>query len=50
MLNERYELWISRYEGSKLLIINVDDTDFQNNPEDLSKIIDGINAQIHGLF
>ncbi|HNZ72787.1 MAG TPA: deoxynucleoside kinase, partial [Prolixibacteraceae bacterium] len=39
MLNERYELWISRYEGSKLLIINVDDTDFQNNPEDLSKII-----------
>jgi deoxyadenosine/deoxycytidine kinase len=50
MLNERYELWISRFTGSKLLIVNVDDSDFQSNPEDLSKIIDGINAQIHGLF
>jgi deoxyadenosine/deoxycytidine kinase len=50
MLNERYELWISKYTGSKLLIVNVDDSDFQSNPEDLSKIIDGINAQIHGLF
>jgi deoxyadenosine/deoxycytidine kinase len=50
MLNERYELWVSRYTDSKLLIINVDDSDFQNNPEDLSKIIDGVDAQIHGLF
>jgi deoxyadenosine/deoxycytidine kinase len=50
MLNERYELWISKYTGSKLLIVNVDDSDFQSNPEDLSKIIDGIDAQIHGLF
>jgi len=50
MLNERYELWISRFTESKLLIVNVDDSDFQSNPEDLSKIIDGINAQIHGLF
>jgi deoxyadenosine/deoxycytidine kinase len=50
MLNERYELWISKYSGSKLLIVNVDDADFQNNPEDLSKIIDGINAEFYGLF
>jgi deoxyadenosine/deoxycytidine kinase len=50
MLNERYELWVSKYTDSKLLIINVDDADFQNNPEDLSKIIDGVDAQIHGLF
>lgn len=50
MLNERYELWISRYSDSKLLIVNVDDADFQSNPEDLSKIIDGINAQFYGLF
>lgn len=50
MLNERYELWISKYTDSKLLIVNVDDSNFQNNPEDLSKIIDQIDAQIHGLF
>lgn len=50
MLNERYELWISRYTDSKLLIFNVDNLDFQNNPEDLSKIIDKVDAQLHGLF
>jgi deoxyadenosine/deoxycytidine kinase len=50
MLNERYELWISKYKASKLLIVNVDDMNFPGNPEDLSKIIDRINAQIHGLF
>jgi deoxyadenosine/deoxycytidine kinase len=50
MLNERYELWISKYKASKLLIISVDDLDFSKNPEDLSKIIDKIDAQIHGLF
>jgi deoxyadenosine/deoxycytidine kinase len=50
MLNERYELWISKYMASKLLIVNVDDMNFHTNMEDLSKIIDRIDAQIHGLF
>ena len=50
MLNERYELWVSKYTDGKLLVINVDDLDFANNPEDLSKIIDRVDAQIHGLF
>ena len=50
MLNERYELWVSKYSDSQLLIVNVDDIDFQNNPEDLSKIIDRVDALIHGLF
>lgn len=50
MLNERYELWISKYSDSKLLVINVDDLSFHNNAEDLSKIIDRIDAQLHGLF
>ena len=50
MLNERYELWISKYTSSNLLIFNVDNLDFQNNPEDLSKIIDNVNSHIHGLF
>lgn len=49
-LNERYELWISKYTASKLLIVDVDNLNFHNNAEDLSKIIDKIDAQIHGLF
>lgn len=48
-LNERYEAWISGYEN-KLLIIDVDNLDFQNNKEDLGKIITKIEAEINGLF
>jgi deoxyadenosine/deoxycytidine kinase len=50
MLNEKYELWISKYTDSNLLIINVDDVNFQTSNEDLSKIIDRVDAQINGLF
>jgi deoxyadenosine/deoxycytidine kinase len=49
-LNERYEKWITNYKLGKLLIVNVDNLDFTTNPEDLSSIIDKIDAQIHGLF
>jgi len=49
-LNDRYENWITSYKLGKLLIINVDDLDFTTKPEDLSFIIDKIDAQIHGLF
>lgn len=49
-LNERYEAWISRYNEGKLLIINVDKINITNSPEDLSGVIDKIDAQIHGLF
>lgn len=49
-LNERYEGWLKTYNLGKLLVINVDDLDFTTIPEDLSRIIDKIDAQIHGLF
>ena len=49
-LNERYEAWINRYSAGKLMIVDVDRMDFQNNPEDLSNIIDRIDAHFHGLF
>lgn len=49
-LNERYEAWISGYDKGKLLILNVDDNDFANNPEDLGKIITNIDAELNGLF
>ena len=49
-LNERYEAWISTYNQGKLLIIDVDDNNFMENSEDLGKIIEKIDAEIHGLF
>ncbi len=48
-LNERYEAWIADYKG-ELLIFNVDDTNFQENPDDLSNIINQIESKINGLF
>jgi len=49
-LNERYENWIENYNNGKLLIINVDDLNFRDKPEDLGVIIEKINAEMHGLF
>ncbi len=49
-LNERYEAWISTYDSGKMVVIDVDDNNFGDNPEDLGKIIRQIDAQIHGLF
>ena len=49
-LNERYEAWVTTYDKGKLLIIDVDNIDFLNNPEDLGNIINRIDAEINGLF
>ena len=49
-LNERYDNWINNYTDGKKLIINVDEIKFEENPKDLSIVIDNINAQLNGLF
>jgi deoxyadenosine/deoxycytidine kinase len=49
-LNERYENWINNYTSGKLLIFDVDNINFQENPEDLGKIIERVQANLHGLF
>ena len=49
-LNHRYENWINNYQEGNLLIIDADNIDFINNPEDLGKIIDMVSSQLHGLF
>ncbi len=49
-LNERYEAWISTYDKGKLLIIDVDNNNFIDSPEDLGEIIQKIDAELHGLF
>lgn len=48
-LNERYEAWVHDYKG-KLLVIDVDNLNFVDNPEDLGFVINKIDAEIHGLF
>jgi deoxyadenosine/deoxycytidine kinase len=48
-LNERYEAWIANYTG-KLLIFNVDDMDFQENPEHAAEIIQKVESTLNGLF
>jgi|TARA_B110000261_G_scaffold15189_1_gene15308 deoxyadenosine/deoxycytidine kinase len=45
-LNERYEAWISSYDSSKLIIIDVDSLDFVDNKEDLSKVINIIDNKL----
>jgi len=49
-LNERYESWVDAYNMGKLMIIDVDNTNFIDKPEDLSLVIDKVNAEINGLF
>lgn len=49
-LNERYEAWISKYDKGKLLIIDVDNINFADNPEDLGTIVERVNAELNGLF
>jgi deoxyadenosine/deoxycytidine kinase len=49
-LNEKYESWISNYNDGPLLIIHADELDFHKRPEDLGKVIEQVDAQIHGLF
>lgn len=49
-LNERYEAWVSTYDKGKLLIIDIDNNNFRDDPEDLGAIIQKIDAELHGLF
>lgn len=49
-LNQRYENWIKSYEEGPLLILDADELDFENNPEDLGKVIEMVDREIHGLF
>lgn len=49
-LNERYEAWIHNYDKGKLLILDVDELNFVENPSDIGAIIEKIDSEINGLF
>lgn len=48
-LNERYEAWVSTYKY-KIIIIDIDNLNFAEKPEDLSDALSRIDAEINGLF
>lgn len=49
-LNDRYEDFIyNKYKG-KVMTIDVDNIDYQNNPKDARSIINRINGELFGLF
>jgi deoxyadenosine/deoxycytidine kinase len=49
-LNERYEAWVESYKLGKMLIVDADNYNFPGSTDDLSSVIDKINAELHGLF
>jgi len=49
-LNALYEKWIENYSDGKLLIVDVDKLNFEENPEDFGTICDRIEAQLNGIF
>ena len=49
-LNERYESWINNYTSGRLLVINIDNLDFQNNPSDFASVLEMVQGELHGLF
>ena len=49
-LNRRYDDFIKNKYKGKVMTIEKDSLDFQNNPKDLAVIIDRIDRELFGLF
>jgi deoxyadenosine/deoxycytidine kinase len=49
-LNERYEAWISTYKTGKLIILDIDELDFESDSTDANFVINKIEAELNGLF
>ena len=49
-LNTHYEEWIAGYTEGKLLIIDVNNLDFVENPGDFSYVVEKVEREIFGLF
>lgn len=48
-LNERYEAWISTYNKSKLIVINVDEIDFVEKKKDLKIVLEKLDPILSKL-
>ncbi len=49
-LNERYEDFINNKYKGKVMVVDVDDKDYQHSPEDFGEIIKRVDEHLFGLF
>lgn len=49
-LNERYDDFIYHKYKGKVLVVDVDNIDFEHKPQEFASIIDKIDAHLFGLF
>jgi deoxyadenosine/deoxycytidine kinase len=49
-LNEHYEEWINSYQSGKLLIVDVNNLNFVDHPEDFASIVNRIDFELNNLF
>ena len=49
-LNDKYEDFIFRQYDGKVLVVESDNMDFENNPEDFRTIVNKVDAELFGLF
>ena len=49
-LNRRYDDFINKMYKGRVMIIEKDRLDYQNNPKDFAQIVDRIDATLFGLF
>ena len=49
-LNEKYEDFIFNHYEGRVLVIESDNMDFENNPEDFRIVVNKIDAELFGLF
>jgi len=49
-LNDRYDEWINSFKLCKVLTLDIDNLNFNENPHDLSLIIDKVNAYLYGVL
>jgi deoxyadenosine/deoxycytidine kinase len=49
-LNKHYEEWISQYGEGKILVIDMNQLDFAERPQDFSLIVEKIDLELNNLF
>ena len=49
-LNRRYDEFIYKMYKGRVMVIEKDNLDYQNNPKDFAQIVDRIDATLFGLF
>ena len=49
-LNDKYEDFIFNQYDGRVLVIESDNLDFENNPEDFRAVVNGVDAELFGLF